>query len=252
MYLGLALVYLGIAITGPSLWALFLLLVVLTIIRGLAIEPEEAFLQGVVESTISGTRQRSGVDCSAGFAMRISSTIFCLLPAAFALAAEPLKVCAQAEIVLPSLEQQRDYIARNPRYGSDWADEYFGAAKKYGDDFIQYQVHYQPEASGSLRNDIKNYNGLKETPTETGDCEPPVILLVGLKPVSIDSKAISVTDARGLYSLVSVATIEEAKRPSQLWLAGSNKVLCEDFRREMGFGVDGHPCNDLAGKVRGR
>jgi hypothetical protein len=183
--------------------------------------------------------------------MRMSFTL-CLLPAMTATAAEPLKVCAQAEVVLPTLEQQRNAIARNPRYGSDWADEYFAAAKNYGDDFIQYQVHYQPEASGSLRNDIKNYNGLKETPTETGDCEPPVILLVGLKPVSIDGKAISVTEARGLYSLVSLAGIEEAKRPAQLRLAGSSKVLCEDFRREMGFGVDGHPCSDLAGKVRGR
>jgi protein-S-isoprenylcysteine O-methyltransferase Ste14 len=45
MYLGLALVYLGIAIAGQSLWALILLAVVLTIIRRRAIEPEEAFLQ---------------------------------------------------------------------------------------------------------------------------------------------------------------------------------------------------------------
>ena len=55
-----------------------------------------------------------------------------------------------------------------------------------------------------------------------------------------------------LAVLVTLAGLDEAKRPSQLRLAGSNKILCEDFRREMGFGVDGHPCNDLAGKVRGR
>ena len=45
MYLGLAVVYLGIAITDQSLWALILLPVVLTIIRRRAIEPEEAFLE---------------------------------------------------------------------------------------------------------------------------------------------------------------------------------------------------------------
>jgi protein-S-isoprenylcysteine O-methyltransferase Ste14 len=45
MYLGLAVVYLGIAIVGQSVWALILLPVVLTIIQRRAIEPEEAFLK---------------------------------------------------------------------------------------------------------------------------------------------------------------------------------------------------------------
>jgi protein-S-isoprenylcysteine O-methyltransferase Ste14 len=45
MYLGLALVYLGIAIADQSIWALILLPVVLTIIQRRAIEPEEAFLE---------------------------------------------------------------------------------------------------------------------------------------------------------------------------------------------------------------
>jgi protein-S-isoprenylcysteine O-methyltransferase Ste14 len=45
MYLGLALVYSGIAIADQSLWALILLPVVLAIIRRHAIEGEEAFLE---------------------------------------------------------------------------------------------------------------------------------------------------------------------------------------------------------------
>jgi protein-S-isoprenylcysteine O-methyltransferase Ste14 len=45
MYLGLAFVYLGIAIAGQIIWALILLPVVLTIIQRRAIEPEEAFLE---------------------------------------------------------------------------------------------------------------------------------------------------------------------------------------------------------------
>ena len=45
MYLGLALIYLGIAIADQSIWALILFPVVLIIIRHWAIEPEEAFLQ---------------------------------------------------------------------------------------------------------------------------------------------------------------------------------------------------------------
>jgi protein-S-isoprenylcysteine O-methyltransferase Ste14 len=45
MYLGLALVYLGIAAAGQSVWALLLLPVVLAIIQRRAIEPEEAFLE---------------------------------------------------------------------------------------------------------------------------------------------------------------------------------------------------------------
>jgi protein-S-isoprenylcysteine O-methyltransferase Ste14 len=44
MYLGLAFVYLGIAIAGQSVWALILLPVVVAIIQRWAIEPEEAFL----------------------------------------------------------------------------------------------------------------------------------------------------------------------------------------------------------------
>ena len=45
MYLALALVYLGIAIAGQSVWALILLPVVLIVIQRGAIEPEEAFLE---------------------------------------------------------------------------------------------------------------------------------------------------------------------------------------------------------------
>jgi protein-S-isoprenylcysteine O-methyltransferase Ste14 len=45
MYLGLALVYLGIALADQSVWALILLPVVLNIIQRRAIEPEEAFLE---------------------------------------------------------------------------------------------------------------------------------------------------------------------------------------------------------------
>jgi protein-S-isoprenylcysteine O-methyltransferase Ste14 len=45
MYLGLALVYLGIAIADQSVWALILLPFVLAIIQRRAIEPEEAFLK---------------------------------------------------------------------------------------------------------------------------------------------------------------------------------------------------------------
>ena len=45
MYLGLALVYVGIALADQSVWALILLPVVLIIIQHRAIEPEEAFLE---------------------------------------------------------------------------------------------------------------------------------------------------------------------------------------------------------------
>jgi protein-S-isoprenylcysteine O-methyltransferase Ste14 len=45
MYLGLAVLYLGIAAADQSLWALLLLPVVLAIIRRWAIGPEEAFLE---------------------------------------------------------------------------------------------------------------------------------------------------------------------------------------------------------------
>jgi protein-S-isoprenylcysteine O-methyltransferase Ste14 len=45
MYLGLALVYLGVAVADQSVWALILLPVVLTIIQRRAIEPEETFLE---------------------------------------------------------------------------------------------------------------------------------------------------------------------------------------------------------------
>lgn len=45
MYLGLAAVYLGIAVAIQSLWALILLPIVLTIIQRRVIQPEEAFLE---------------------------------------------------------------------------------------------------------------------------------------------------------------------------------------------------------------
>jgi protein-S-isoprenylcysteine O-methyltransferase Ste14 len=45
MYLGLAVVYVGIAIAGQSVWAVILLPLVLMAIQRYAIEPEEAFLK---------------------------------------------------------------------------------------------------------------------------------------------------------------------------------------------------------------
>jgi hypothetical protein len=42
MYLGLASVYLGVAVAGQSVWALILLPVVLIVIQRGSIEPEEA------------------------------------------------------------------------------------------------------------------------------------------------------------------------------------------------------------------
>ena len=45
MYLGLAFVYLGVAVADQSVWALILLPVVLIVIQRGAIEPEEAFLE---------------------------------------------------------------------------------------------------------------------------------------------------------------------------------------------------------------
>jgi protein-S-isoprenylcysteine O-methyltransferase Ste14 len=45
MYLGLAFIYLGIAIAGQSVWALILLPVVMLIVQRGAIEPEEVFLK---------------------------------------------------------------------------------------------------------------------------------------------------------------------------------------------------------------
>jgi protein-S-isoprenylcysteine O-methyltransferase Ste14 len=45
MYLGMAVLYLGIAIGGQSVWAIILLPLVLTIVRRRAIGPEEAFLE---------------------------------------------------------------------------------------------------------------------------------------------------------------------------------------------------------------
>jgi protein-S-isoprenylcysteine O-methyltransferase Ste14 len=45
MYVGLALIYSGIAIAGQSVWAIILLPIVLIIIQRCAIEQEEAFLR---------------------------------------------------------------------------------------------------------------------------------------------------------------------------------------------------------------
>jgi protein-S-isoprenylcysteine O-methyltransferase Ste14 len=68
MYLGLAIVYLGIAIAGQSVWALILLPVVLAIIQRWAIEPEEAFLEKrFVAPSTSATRKGSGPGYKATF-----------------------------------------------------------------------------------------------------------------------------------------------------------------------------------------
>jgi hypothetical protein len=59
MYLGLALVYFGIAIADQSVWALILLPVVLTIIQRRAIE-RRPFWKDVLAPAISVTKKKSG------------------------------------------------------------------------------------------------------------------------------------------------------------------------------------------------
>jgi hypothetical protein len=58
MYLGLAFVYLGIAIAGQSIWALILLPVVLLVVQRGAIEPEEAFLERRLAPSTCAIRKR--------------------------------------------------------------------------------------------------------------------------------------------------------------------------------------------------
>jgi protein-S-isoprenylcysteine O-methyltransferase Ste14 len=58
MYLGLALVYLGMTIAGQSVWALILLPVVLIVIQRGAIEPEEAFLEKRFGANYIGYKER--------------------------------------------------------------------------------------------------------------------------------------------------------------------------------------------------
>ncbi len=62
MYLGLALVYVGIAIADQSVWALILLPVVSTIIQRRAIEPEEAFLERRFGASYQVQRKRQALD----------------------------------------------------------------------------------------------------------------------------------------------------------------------------------------------
>ena len=189
--------------------------------------------------------------------------IFCLavlvaqaaLLAGAAAAGDKLTICYQATVNLPTIKQQRAAIAKNHRYSRDMADAYYVVAKRYGDDFVQYQVHYLAERSGSLSTDLYDYNGINDTGKETGGatsthCAAPLVWLVGLKPVSIKDKAIDVTEQRGLFSVVPLGEMKELERSYQLRMAGSGKLLCKDFRRDMGFGVDADPCLDLAGKVR--
>jgi hypothetical protein len=181
--------------------------------------------------------------------------VLAILPAGGPAAAATLSICYQATVKPPTIEQQRDAIATNIRYSREMADAYYAVAKRYGDDFNQYQVHYLEERSGSLSGDINDYNGVNDTGKETGGatttrCAAPLVWLVGLKPVAIKGKAIEVAVQRELYSVVPLGALKEGKRPYQLTLAGSGTLLCKDFRREMVFGVEGAPCLDLSAKLR--
>jgi len=193
------------------------------------------------------------ISCLAVFAAPVA---LLALPAATAAAADKPTVCYQATVALSTVKQQRAAIVDSDRrYTAKDADAYYAVAKRYGDDFVQYQVHYLAERSGSLSFDLYKYNGIKDTGKETGgattkDCTPPLVWLVGLKPVAIEGKAIDVTEQRGLFSVVALGKLTKQARPHQLKMAGSGKLLCKDFRRDMGFGVDSDPCLDLSAKVR--
>jgi protein-S-isoprenylcysteine O-methyltransferase Ste14 len=60
MHLGLAFVYLGVAVADQSVWALILLPFVLAIIQRRAIEPGEAFLKQRFGADYVSYKERSG------------------------------------------------------------------------------------------------------------------------------------------------------------------------------------------------
>jgi hypothetical protein len=162
-------------------------------------------------------------------------------------------ICQQSKGKMPSREQHRAFLATNPRYGPEMAEQFYRRYKPFGDDYLRFQIHYFPEhpgASGWF--DVNGETGLAESNSVTIkewsckiDKDYPVLLMIGIEPRSIRNGTLYVARRENTATILSLSQLAKADRPVPMRLDNSGRLVCPDVRAAV-FWDERRKCTDVS------
>jgi len=178
----------------------------------------------------------------------------------FAAAADAsIIICSKDMVTMPSIEQHRAWLTENKRYGSELAAEFVAEARASGDDYLQYQIIYQPELSGSLFFDLQGLSGLLEAkprPFRKSICDAkkyyPLVILIGLELKSTSRGVLYVSRRIGLVTLISLGRLRNTHKAVPVRIFRSNTLLCPDLKDDYSSEIGcSHPSQYFKQNERG-
>jgi hypothetical protein len=151
--------------------------------------------------------------------------------------AETLKVCAQATVRMPSVQEHAASLEGNTRYGKEVAQTFRDQAKTVGKDYLEFQIHFLPDhPGGSGWFDINNPIGVSEAKSvvsrksSCGNDDYPLLIMIGITPDSIKNGALYVHGRKGNYTSISLKSVLQVPHPVPMRLNKSGTVVCPDIR----------------------
>jgi hypothetical protein len=128
-----------------------------------------------------------------------------------------LKVCAQANLRMPSPEEHANWLENNQRYGADVANAFRNKLSE--NNYLEYQLYFldgYPGASGWF--DITSLIGVSQASKvvskaySCGSDEYPLLILIGPRLTSIKNNVIYVSAKKGNYTVVSLKSKMKTNR----------------------------------------
>jgi hypothetical protein len=159
---------------------------------------------------------------------------------------QAITYCSQATVEMPSADHHRSSLAENSRYGPEEATKVDELAARFGQRYLDYQLILHEELSASGWFDIEGQNGIQEAKVSKishwacndGENDYPLLFMIGVQPESIRQGALYVSFKRGVYNIISLSSLRNAKT-IPVKLAASNELVCIDVRHCVGLSA--HP-----------
>ena len=115
-------------------------------------------------------------------------------------------------------------------------------AARFGQRYLDYQLIFHEELSASGWFDIEGLNGIQEAKVSkmnhwacnNGENDYPLLFMIGVQPETIRQGALYVSFKRGVYNIISLSSLRDAKT-IPVRLAASNELVCIDVRYCVGL-----------------
>jgi hypothetical protein len=176
---------------------------------------------------------------------------FLVVSCASAFAESQLKMCAQATVRMPSVQEHAASLEGNTRYGKEVAQTFRDRAKTVGKDYLEFQIYFLPEyPGGSGWFDINNLIGVSEAKSvvsrksSCGNDDYPLLIMIGIRPDSIKNGALYVHSKKGSYTSISLKSVLQVSHPVPMRLNKGGTVVCPDIRAA-DFNFEQRNCSNL-------